>query len=67
MTLIRYFGLDNDNHRWYFLGSFFDIDDAFANVNVDRYAMIKTVYELEIMMSEIKDIITLTEPVEDTW
>ena len=67
MTLIRYFGLDNDTHRWYFLGSFFDIDDAFANVNVDRYAMIKTVYELEIMMSEIKDIITLTEPVEDTW
>lgn len=67
MTLIRYFGLDNDVHRWYFLGSFFDIDDAFENVNVDQYAMIKSVDELEVMLFQIRDIITLTEPVEDTW
>lgn len=67
MTLVRYFGLDNDFHRWYFLGSFFDIDDAFATVNVDRYAMIKSLDELEVMMAQMQNIITLTEPVEDTW
>ena len=67
MTLVRFFGLCNDTHKWYFVGSFFDINDAADNVNLDNYAMIKSIHELEVMIGQAQEIMSLTEPVEDTW
>lgn len=66
-TLVRYFGLDNDNHEWYFLGSFFDEEDMFSSIDIDRYCIVLDIYKLELMLWKAHDLMELTSRVEDTY
>lgn len=56
-----WFGFDNDNHGWYYLGKYTCYDDLEYDHDTSAYGMLKTRMQLEIMVMQINEVLLITE------
>lgn len=63
MNATDWYGFDNDNHCWYYLGKYTCFDDVEYDHDVFKYGVIKNREELESMITQLQCILSSTERV----